>query len=82
VRTLIGFQTAPLLVHFDFGKPRIIYVGSSKYALSAVLFQEGEDGKIHPILVLSKKWNKDKVFWQVHDQELGAIVQASVEWRA
>jgi hypothetical protein len=77
-----SFWTAPLLVHFDFGKPRILYVDSSKYALSAVLLQEGDDGKIHPVLFLSKKWNKDEVFWQVHDQDLGAIVQVFVEWRA
>jgi hypothetical protein len=76
-----SFRTAPLLVHFDFAKPRTIYVDSSKYALSAVLSQEGEDGKVHPVSFLSKKWTKDKISWQVHDQELGAIVRAFKEWR-
>jgi hypothetical protein len=76
------FCKAPLLVHFDFAKPRIVYVNSSKYACSAVLSQEGPNGKIHPVLFLSRKWTNNKISWQVHNQELGAIVQAFVEWRA
>jgi hypothetical protein len=33
-------------------------------------------------LFLSKKWSKKESAWQVHDQELGAVVQAFIEWRA
>jgi hypothetical protein len=47
-----------------------------------VLSQEGPDGKIHPVSFLSKKWTNNEISWQVHNQELGAIVQAFVEWRA
>jgi hypothetical protein len=49
---------------------------------AAVLFWEGSNGKIHPVLFLLKKWSNNEISWQVHDQELGAIVQAFVEWRA
>jgi hypothetical protein len=76
------FVRAPLLIHFDFTNPWVLHVDSSKYALSAVLLQEGLDGKIHPVLFLSNKWSNNEVSWQVHDQELGEIVQAFVEWRA
>jgi hypothetical protein len=76
------FCTAPLLVHFDFAKACIVYVDSSKYACSAVLSQEGPDGKIHPVSFLSKKCTNNEVSWQVNNQELGAIFQAFVEWRA
>jgi hypothetical protein len=48
----------------------------------AVLSQEGNDGRLHLVSFFSKKWTKDEVLWQLHDQELGAIVQAFVEWRA
>jgi hypothetical protein len=70
------------LIHFDFAKPRVLHINSLKYALSAVLLQEGLEGKIHPVLFLSEKWSNNEVSWQVHNQELGAIVQAFVEWRA
>jgi hypothetical protein len=55
---------------------------SSKYALSAVLLQPNDLGVIKPVLFLSKKWNDSETSWQVHDQELGVLVQAFVEWRA
>jgi hypothetical protein len=76
------FRNAPLLQHFDFGKLRILYVDSSKYALSAVLSQKDDSGVIRPVSFLSKKWTDNESSWQVHDQELGAIVQAFIEWRA
>ncbi|KAI7950664.1 hypothetical protein MJO29_009338 [Puccinia striiformis f. sp. tritici] len=77
-----SFKQAPLLQHFDFAKPRTLHVDSSKYALSAVLSQPDENGKLRPVSFLSKKWNENESSWQCHDQELGAIVQAFVEWRA
>jgi hypothetical protein len=76
------FRSAPLLQQFDFGKIRILYVNSSKYALSAVLSQRDDLGVVWPVSFLSKKWTDNESSWQVHDQELGAIVQAFIEWRA
>jgi hypothetical protein len=29
-----------------------------------------------------KKWGENESSWQCHDQELGAIIQAFIEWRA
>jgi hypothetical protein len=76
------FKSAPLLIHFYFSKPRILHVDSSKYALLAVLSQHNEKGRLQPVSFLSKKWKEKELFWQCHDQELGAIVQAFIEWRA
>jgi hypothetical protein len=77
-----SFTTAPLLQHFDFQKPRVLHVDSSKYALSAVLSQVDDKGRLKPVFFLSRKWTERQSSWQVHDQELGAIVEAFVEWRA
>ncbi|PLW44602.1 hypothetical protein PCASD_05159 [Puccinia coronata f. sp. avenae] len=63
-------------------KSRILHVNSSKYALSAVLSQHDASGTLRPVSFLSKKWTEKESSWQCHDQELGAIVQAFVEWRA
>lgn len=76
------FTEAPLLQHFDFTKECILHVDSSKYALSAVLSQKDKSGQLWPVSFLSKKWSENESSWQCHDQELGAIVQAFVEWRA
>jgi hypothetical protein len=76
------FKLAPLLQHFNFSKLRILYVDSLKYALLAVLSQKENKGCIRPVSFLSKKWGSRETSWQVHDQELGAIVQAFTKWRA
>jgi hypothetical protein len=73
------FLSAPLLMHFDFFKSRILHVDSLKYALSAVLSQHNASGALRTISFLSKKWSKKESSWQCHNQELGAIVQAFVE---
>jgi hypothetical protein len=69
-------------MHFDFFKSRILHVDSSKYALSAVLSQHDASGTLQPVSFFSNKWTEKESLWQCHDQELGAIVQAFVEWRA
>jgi hypothetical protein len=53
-----SFMTAPLLQHFDFQKPRILHVDSSKYALSAVLSQVDDKGRLKPVSFLSRKWTE------------------------
>jgi hypothetical protein len=77
-----SFKTAPLLQHFDFQKPRILHVDSSKYALSAVLSHVNDKGWLKLVSFLSRKWMERQSSWQVHDQELGTIVEAFVKWQA
>ncbi|KAI7955772.1 hypothetical protein MJO29_007171 [Puccinia striiformis f. sp. tritici] len=76
------FTKAPLLQHFDFAKKQVLFVDSSKYALAAVLCQPGADGILRPVSFLSRKLTPREPIWQVHDQELFAIVNAFQEWRA
>ncbi|KAH9459172.1 hypothetical protein Pst134EA_033023 [Puccinia striiformis f. sp. tritici] len=76
------FTRAPLLQHFDFAKKRVLFVDSSKYALTAVLCQPGDDGVLRPVSFLSRKLTPRESVWQVHDQELFAVVHAFQEWRA
>jgi hypothetical protein len=76
------FKSAPVLSHFDFAKPQILYMDSSKYSLLVVLSQRDNRGSIRPVSFLSKKWGEKETSWQVHVQELGAVVQAFIEWWA
>jgi hypothetical protein len=55
-----SFCTAPFLQHFDFFKPRILHVDSSKYALSAVLSQKDTQGRLRPVSFLSRKWTEQQ----------------------
>jgi hypothetical protein len=48
----------------------------------ATLAQQDDLGTVHPVSFLSKKWTEKESAWQVHNQELGVVVQAFVEWRA
>ncbi|PLW26795.1 hypothetical protein PCASD_25767 [Puccinia coronata f. sp. avenae] len=81
-RLKLCFKSAPLLQHFNFEKARVLHVDSSKYALLAVLSQRDATGQLRPVSFLLKKWTHNESSWQCHDQELGAIVQAFIEWRA
>lgn len=76
------FCKAPFLLHFDFNLPRILQVDSSGYAFSGILSQRNETGDIKPVAYFSRKLNPTEKRWQVHDQELGAIVNCFEEWRA
>ena len=76
------FKGAPLLAHFDLSKRQILFVDNSKYALLEVLSQPDDLGAIKPVLFLSNKWNDSETSWQLHNQELGALLQAFVEWLA
>lgn len=76
------FSSAPFLLHFDFAKPRVIQVDASAYAVSGILSQHSEDGDLRPVAYYSKKLSPTEQRWQVHDQELGAIIFCFQEWRA
>lgn len=76
------FASAPFLLHFDFAKPRVIQVDASAYAVSGILSQHSENGDLRPVAYYSRKLSPTEQRWQVHDQELGAIVFCFQEWRA
>jgi hypothetical protein len=43
------FTTAPILIHPDFSKPFFLESDAFDYALRAVLSQNGEDRRLHPV---------------------------------
>lgn len=76
------FSSAPFLIHFDFNLQRYIHVDSSGYAYSGILSQKDKDGNLRPVAYFSRKLTPAERRWQVHDQELGAIVACFEEWQA
>ena len=72
----------PVLAVFDPAKPIYIETDASEFALGAVLYQKDNEGRLHPIAFLSKKFSDTESRYPIHDKELMAIVQACKQWRA
>jgi len=75
------FTTAPVLMVFDPTKPIYIETDASDYALGACLSQKDDQGRMHPVAFLSRKFSPAELNYQIHDKELMAIVVACQEWR-
>lgn len=75
------FTRAPLLRHFDFSRKRVIQVDSLAYAWSAIMSQPDDAGVLLPVCYFSQKLTDAEHQWEIHDQELGAIISCFKEWR-
>lgn len=73
--------SAPILIFPDENKPYKLEADSSDYATGAVLSQEGEDGKWHPVSFLSKSLSSVERNYEIHDKEMLAIIKSLEEWR-
>lgn len=75
-----SFQKAPLLRHFDESLPIRLESDASGFASAAIISQLHNQAW-HPIAFWSKKFIEAEKNYQVHDQELLAIVLAVKHWR-
>jgi hypothetical protein len=73
--------SSPVLVFPSENRPYRLEADSSNFATGAVLSQEGEDGKWHPVAFLSKSLNEVERNYDIHDKEMLAIIRALEEWR-
>lgn len=76
-----AFEGEQILRHFDPSLPLELETDASDFALGAVLSQR-QDGQLHPIAFLSRKFSPPELNYEVHDKELLAIVEACKAWRA
>ncbi|CCO34667.1 Retrotransposable element Tf2 155 kDa protein type 1 OS=Schizosaccharomyces pombe (strain 972 / ATCC 24843) GN=Tf2-1 PE=4 SV=1 [Rhizoctonia solani AG-1 IB] len=70
----------PVLAHSDPSKPYFLETNASGVAMGAILSQQAEDGRLHPIAYMSKSFNNAERNYDTHDKELLAIIQAFEEW--
>jgi len=77
-----AFTTAPVLAHFQPGKPSTIETDASDFAVAAVISQPDDDGTLHPIAYHSRKLTAAELNYEIYDKEMLAIVTALKEWRA
>ena len=73
------FCEALVLVHFHSGRPTVIETEASDYALGAVMSQECEDGRLHPVAFHSRKFKPAEINYVIHDKEMLAIMAALKE---
>jgi hypothetical protein len=71
----------PVLVQPQLDKQFEIEVDASGFALGAVLMQQGEDGKRHPIAYFSTTLTEAERNYDIYDLEYLAIVKACRNWR-
>jgi hypothetical protein len=74
------FTTAPILVHPDFSKPFYIETDASNFAFGAVLSQEGDERRLHPVAFYPRNCFAAEINYEIHDKELLAIVDFFQEW--
>uniref|UniRef100_A0A0W0G1C4 Reverse transcriptase domain-containing protein n=1 Tax=Moniliophthora roreri TaxID=221103 RepID=A0A0W0G1C4_MONRR len=75
------FLSEPMLLMPDADKPFVIEADASKWAMGAVLRQQGSDGEWHPCGYLSKSFSPTERNYEIYDHELLAITRALTEWR-
>jgi len=73
------FITAPILEHFYPDRETVVKTDASGFALGFVLSQF-KDRRLHPVAFHSRKPNPAERNYEVHDQELLAILEAFKEW--
>ena len=71
---------APTLRHFDPALPTVMETDASDFAIGALLSQQVE-GRLHPVAFNSRKMDKAEINYEIHDNEMLAVVSAFKEWR-
>ena len=75
------FCSSPVLAIYDPDRKTRIEVDASGFATGAVLSQEGEDGKFHPIAFHSESMSDAEWNYEIYDKEMLAIIRALQAWR-
>jgi hypothetical protein len=75
------FTSLPILILPDPTKPYCIECNASNYATDAILSQQDNDDKWHPVAYLSKAMLPAKRNYNIYNKELLAIVHAFEAWR-
>ncbi|KEP45888.1 putative Transposon Tf2-1 polyprotein, partial [Rhizoctonia solani 123E] len=71
----------PVLQHPNPDKPYFLETDASGVAMGAVLSQQQEDERLHPVSYMSKSFTDAEKNYNTHDKELLAIIKALEHWR-
>ncbi|GBL79979.1 Retrovirus-related Pol polyprotein from transposon 17.6 [Araneus ventricosus] len=71
----------PVLRIYKYGRRTELHTDASKQGYGAVLLQEAEDGKLHPIYYMSKKTSPAEEKYDSYELEVLAIITALKKFR-
>ena len=74
------FTESPVLRMYDPDHNTQVEVDASGFATGAVLSQEGEDGKWHPVVFHSESMSDAECNYEIYDKEMLAIICAFQAW--
>jgi len=74
------FTTEQILSHFYPGRRTVVETDASDFTLGCVLLQY-QGRRLHPVAFHSRKLNNAERFYEIHDKELLAIMEAFKEWK-
>ncbi|KAF8750825.1 hypothetical protein RHS01_09156 [Rhizoctonia solani] len=72
---------APVLIHSNPNLPYYLETDASGIAMGAILSQQGDNNRLHPVAYMSKSFSGAEANYNTHDKELLAIIKALEEWR-
>jgi len=75
-----AFPPAPILIHFDFDKQRVVETDAQDIASPCILSQLGPDGLLNPIAFFTKKHTPAECNYGIYDKELLAVIRTFEEW--
>ncbi|GFY35670.1 hypothetical protein TNCV_2619621 [Trichonephila clavipes] len=71
----------PLLHIYKYGRKTELHIDACKQGYGAILLQEAEDGKLHPVYYMSKKTNTAEEKYDSYELEVLAIINALKKFR-
>jgi len=77
-----AITSAPMLQQIDENKPYVIETDSSDFANGMALYQESDDGKLHPVAFEGRKLHGAELWYPMHEKDLLAIKDALLKWRS
>lgn len=70
-----------ILAHFNPDQECVVKTDASDYVSAGILFQNDNNGILHPVAYFSKKHSPAECNYEIYDKELMAIVTVFEEWR-
>ena len=74
ITILFTSRKTPMLMHYDPHRPVLLETDASDFAIAGILLQTFEDGKIHPVIFVSRKRIPAELNYDVYNKEMLAEV--------
>ena len=75
------FTSTPVLAAWQPARQNQIEVDASNFAIGAILSQQQDDGKWHPVSYFSKSMDEAERNYDIYDKEMLAIIKSLENWK-